>query len=108
MENFRQYNNEQGITRMEFEVPVICYCTLGLNYYKPTLKIEIELNDKIVDFLDLERYFKTDLNGEKLTCENLVKNVFDTMKKIYNPTKLKVCCQSDSHFLIRTIKEWEA
>ena len=107
MQDFRQYENKQGITKMEFEVPVLCYCTLGKNYYKPTLKIELVLKDKIVDFLDLERYFKQDLNGAKLTCEDLVEDVFKTIKEVYNPKKLRVCCQSDSHFIIRTIKEWE-
>lgn len=102
---FRQYKNKQKITAMEFEVPVLCYCTLGKNYYKPTLSIAIELRDNIVDFLDLEDFFKKELNGAKLTCEDLVEKVFKTMKDIYNPKYLYVCCQSDSHFLIRTIRE---
>jgi len=107
MENFRQYENKQEISKMEFEVPVVCYCPLGKNYYKPLLKIELEMRNYIVDFIDLERYFKVDLNGAAKTCEDLVNDVFNTLKEAYNPTKLRVCCQSDSHFIIRTIKEWE-
>lgn len=103
--NFRSYENEQNITRMEFEVPVVCYCPLGVNYYKPTLLIKIELSNRIIDFLDLEDFFKKELNGEKYTCEDLVGYVFSTMQKIYNPRYLYVCCESDSHFKIKTVKE---
>lgn len=102
---FRKYENKQNITKMKFEVPVVCYCTLGDNYYKPILNIEIGLSSKIVDFLDLEVFFKKELNGAKYTSEELVGKVFDTMKEIYNPKYLFVQVSSDSHFSIKTIKE---
>lgn len=103
--DFRQYDNKQKITEMEFEVPVVCYCPLGKNYYKPTLYISLKLSKNIVDFIDLEDFFKKELNGKGLTCEDLVGTVFNVMKDIYNPHYLRVQCKSDSHFVINTVKE---
>jgi len=66
---------------------------------------EVELGDKIVDFLDLEDYFKKDLNGKHLTTEQLCDEVFQTLKSHYEPKHIKVTVLSDSHFPIETIKE---
>ncbi len=101
----RKYKNENQISRMEFEVPVVVYCPLGNNYNKAFVGIEFTLSDTIVDFIDLEKFFKVDLNGAHLTSEELCARVFDVIKTEYNPKTLKVTVESNSHFTIRTIKE---
>lgn len=101
----RTYPNENGITKMEFTVPATVFCPLGPNYYRGTVTAEVELGDKIVDFLDLEDYFKKDLNGKPLTTEQLCDEVFQTLNNIYEPKHLRVTVLSDSHFPIKTIKE---
>ena len=101
----RTYPNENGITKMRFTVPTTVFCPLGPNYYRGTVTAEVELGDKIVDFLDLEDYFKKDLNGKHLTTEQLCDEEFQHLKSHYEPKHLKVVVLSDSHFPIETIKE---
>jgi len=101
----KTYSNADGITRMKFTAPVTALCPLGPNYYRATVICEVELDKTIVDFNDLEHYFKKDLNGKKLTTENLCNAVFQLFKEIYNPKHLKITVLSDSHFPIETIKE---
>ena len=73
----RTYENK-GITRMNFTIPVTVFCPLGPNYYRSTLSVEMELGENIVDFHDLEDYFKVELNGKELTSEDLVIEVFNS------------------------------
>ena len=101
----RTYPTENGITKMRFTVPATVFCPLVPNYYRGTVTAEVELGEKIVDFLDLEDYFKKDLNGKHLTTEQLCDEVFQTLKLHYEPKHIKVVVLSDSHFPIETIKE---
>ena len=96
----KTYSNDNGITRMRFlDVPVTVFCPLGPNYYRASVSCEIELNDTIADFLDLEAYFK------HLTSEQLCDEVFQKLTSVYEPEHLRVVVRSDSHFPIETIKE---
>ena len=100
----RTYENK-GISKMKMSVPVTVFCPLGPNYYRATINIEIELGDVIVDFLDLEDYFKKELNGKHLTSEDLVIEIFNHLDEAYKPMHLTVSSKSDSHFAIEVIKE---
>lgn len=100
----RTYPNEHGIDRMEFNAPVTAFCPLGNNYYRATVSCEIQLNKKIVDFIDLEDYFKKELNGKSLITEALADEVFNTLTEAYEPLFLRVKVHSDSHFPIDVIK----
>lgn len=105
MESIRTYKNVQEISSLKFSVPVTVFCPLGPNYYRAVVDCEMKLGDVIADFLDLERFFKKDLNGEHLTTEDLVAKVFDVMSATYHPEHIRVSVHSDSHFSIETIKE---
>lgn len=100
----RTYENK-GIDKMNFTVPVTVFCPLGPNYYRAVLTVKMELGEVIADFLDLENYFKKELNGKHLTSENLVIEVFNYLDEIYKPMHLSVSSHSDSHFDIDIIKE---
>lgn len=100
----RTYENK-GVNKMNFKVPVTVFCPLGPNYYRATLEVKMELGNNIVDFLDLEDYFKKELNGKHLTTEDLVIEVFNTLDEYYKPMHLSVASHSDSHFDIEVIKE---
>ena len=103
----RTYANEKGIKAYQFAVPVTVNCPLGQNYYRARVFVDIELGDKIVDFLDLEDYFKKSLNGLDLTTEALAAEVRDTMVREYEPKAVRVEVISDSHFEIHTVTEWK-
>jgi len=100
----RTYENK-GVDRLEFSIPVTAFCPLGPNYYRARVSVEIELGTVIVDFLDLEAYFKTELNGKKLTTEELTIEIFNTLNEVYKPIHLKVTSNSDSHFDLKVTKE---
>lgn len=102
----RTYNNDKEISEYSFRVPVTVNCPLGKNYYRATVLIRIILRDKIVDFLDLEHYFKSELNGMLLTTEHLAAKICEDMAREYNPSFVRCEVVSDSHFEIHTIKEW--
>lgn len=101
---FRRYENEHGISNMNFTAPVTVFCPLGPNYYRAAVTCEIELDAFIVDFIDLENYFKKELNGKELTTEALAGEVFAALEKAYAPKSITVKVHSDSHFPIDTIK----
>ena len=100
----RTYENK-GIDKMKFTVPVTPFCPLGPNYYRATINVEMELGEVIVDFLDLEDYFKKELNGKDLTSEDLVVEIYNKLDEVFKPMHLKVSSSSDSHFAIEVIKE---
>lgn len=89
---------------MTFKAITTPFCPLGNNYYRATISCEIELGNNIVDFCDLEDYFKS-LNGGPYTTEELCNEVFTTLKEEYGSGKVMVKVLSDSHFPIETIKE---
>ena len=103
----RTYANEKGIKAYNFAVPVTVNCQLGGNFYRARVLVSIELREKIVDFIDLEDYFKKSLNGLDLTTEALAAEVRDTMVREYEPQAVRVEVISDSHFEIHTITEWK-
>lgn len=100
----RTYENK-GINEMYFTVPVTPFCPLGPNYYRALVEVSIELKDTIVDFLDLEDYFKKELNGKSLTTEDLTIEVFNKLNEVYKPMHLKVTSHSNSHFDLSVTKE---
>lgn len=100
----RTYEN-MGVNRMNISVPVTVFCPLGPNYYRAEVDIEMELNKVIVDFIDLENYFKKELNGKDLTTEELTVEIFNTLDEIYKPIHLKVTSHSNSHFELSITKE---
>ena len=104
----RTYENSNAITEMRFRVPATVYCPLGANYYRAVIDLQIKLDKKIVDFVDLEVFFKSEINGKHLTTEQLCDLILETMKTNYEPKYIRCEVLSDSHFEIRTIKEWEA
>jgi hypothetical protein len=100
----RTYENK-GVNELNFTVPVTAFCPLGPNYYRAMVDVKIELGDKIVDFLDLEDYFKKELNGKPLTTEDLTIEIFNKLNDTYNPKHLRVASHSNSHFELEVVKE---
>ncbi len=100
----RTYENN-GVDKLEFSVPVTAFCPLGPNYYRAQVDVIIELGDLVVDFLDLEDYFKKELNGKHLTTEDLTIEVFNKLNEVYKPMHLKVTSHSNSHFELAVTKE---
>lgn len=100
----RTYENK-GVNRLDFTVPVTPFCPLGPNYYRAQVTVNMELGDVIVDFLDLEDYFKKELNGKHLTTEDLTIEVFNKLDEVYKPMHLKVTSHSNSHFELDITKE---
>ena len=103
----RTYENKNKIARYKFTVPVVVFCPLGDDYYNTTVVVDVELRKKIVDFIDLEDYFKKSLNGLDLTTEAIAAEVRDTMVREYEPQAVRVEVISDSHFEMHTITEWK-
>ena len=101
----RVYDNVNKVNKMCFSAPATPYCRLGQNYYRAKVEVEIELAKHIVDFCDLETYFKADLNGADLTVEELCNEVFETLRNAYKPHSIKVTVNSDSHFPIAVTKD---
>ena len=103
----RTYENKNKIARYKFTVPVVVFCPLGDDYYNTTVVVEVELDKKIVDFLDLEDYFEKQLNGQHLTTEELAAEVRDTIAKEYEPKSVRVEIVGGSHIDAHTITEWK-
>ena len=97
----RVYKNKY-VRAYEFKVPVVVYCSLGENYYQAIAKIDISKPHSIVDFIDLENFFKKELNGQRLTAEDLGAKIKSTLQKYLRPKKISVEIISNSHFEIHT------
>lgn len=93
----RTYNNENGINKATFELPVNYYCPLGRNYSRATVKVEMELGNKIAELLDISDYFRMELNGAKLTQEGLCGEIFLKMCETYEPRHISVKVFADGH-----------
>lgn len=100
-----QFINEQGITQIQFDKNIIMYCPMGEGHYLAKIKVEFAPNDIIMDYLDIDKFFKK-LEGQKLIIENTVNEVFMELLK-YEPIRLKVTVTAESnvHLPVTVIKE---
>ena len=92
----RRYKNEQGITSTKFEQEVIIRCTLGGNFNKTKVEVELEHGDWYLDFDDIRDYFN-DLYGKEFSQEELIAEVYDTMWREYEPKTLIVRAIETTH-----------
>lgn len=99
--------NTQGITSIEFERRVQAFCPLGQDYYTATIIVYLEPDKNIMDYCHTDEFIKS-LGGKHLIIEDLIKEVFDHIKK-YEPKYLRVSAEAESnvHFPVTVTKEEE-
>lgn len=100
----KTFQNTMGVNKLKFTAFTVPYCRLGKNYYHANVTVEIQLWEKLCDFLDVEAYFKS-LNGADLIDEELVAKVFEDFKGFYEPRHIKVTVSTASHFPLEITKE---
>ncbi len=87
-----KFENVQGITEISFTQNVQCFCPLGNDWYTNQLSVTM-IPDKIIpDYCDVDDFIRS-LSGKELIIEDVIKQVFDYIKKEYNPKSIKVQSQ---------------
>lgn len=94
------------VKRYKLRPKTVTFCPLGDNYYLSKVEIDIELDGKVADLLDVENLFKKDLNGRTTSIEDLASNICETIVKWYSPISVRVECVADTHIEVHAIAEW--
>ena len=64
--------NTQKITKVKFSKIAHCFCPLGNDWYTCNVEAEVFLGDELIDFLDIDKYFKEEIESKSLIVEDVV------------------------------------
>lgn len=77
--------NAQGITKIEYSTRSHNFCPIGKDWYTSNIKVVIEPDKQIPDYIELDEYIKDFVDSKHIIIEEVVNSVFTHIKKQYNP-----------------------
>lgn len=104
----KTYDNTMGITTTVVDYPVTSYCIIGNDYYTGELHVEITMGSQYIDLDIVRTFFEKDLNGARVTAEELVGLVFEKIKTLYVPKAVKIEFSFSSPLPTKLVKTWES
>lgn len=97
--------NVDSIDRIEFSKNITLYCPLGYGYYLAKVSVDITPDEILMDYLDIEEFFKS-MEGQEFIIEEAVAKIHDFLKTHYRPLAVivKVTAESNVHFPVTVTK----
>lgn len=101
-----QFNNTQGIEKIEFEKSVIPYCPIGRKSYVASIHIIFVPSGIIMDYLEVEAEIN-ELEGQNLLVEDCAARALEIIKK-YKPESAIVSVKAThaGHFDVTVTKSF--
>lgn len=101
--NMGTFINDLGINTIEMFKVTHCFCPLGGAYctYNVTVKV---IPDKVIpDYMDIEEYFKTYIDGKTYTIEHAASTIRDFINNEYEPCYVGVTieCHDAAHMPVK-------
>lgn len=100
--------NKENITKIVMRPKAITKCQIGQDWFNNDLEIEFIPNECYPDYMQIERYVLTEIEGQELNIEHVVDKLYGMIKKTFNPLYLKVTDHirgCNTHFDVDVIKE---
>lgn len=99
------FEHTQGLSNVSFNKTITMFCPLGNDYYTATVYVEFKPKKLMMDYLDMEQYFK-DIQGEPLIIEDLTAQVYNKIDEMITPEKLTVTVHAENatHFPVSVTK----
>lgn len=72
-------DNTQGVQRIEFKLHVVCFCTIGKEWYNMDVRCIVDVGDYYPDYCDIQRYINDNIQGKGLTIEDALFKVKEFM-----------------------------
>lgn len=95
------------ISGTKIAIPFGAICSVTDKAFEGNVIIEYHPNKKVIEFVDTERIIK-DITRNKLTVEELVDKIFETVKASISPKYLKILVdvhKSEAHQPVQVWRE---
>lgn len=105
---FTKIDNKQGITKIILRPTLIAKCKIGQDWYVNKLDIHFIPNNCYPDYMEVNEYIMSELDGAELNIEDVVERVYNFFNDTYSPKSLKVIDNVSgvkTHFDVVVIKE---
>lgn len=75
--------NTQKITKVKFAKIAHCFCPIGNDWYTCNVDAEVNLGEELIDFLDIDAYFRDEIESKHLIVEDVVAKTAEFIER-YN------------------------
>ena len=99
--------NSQGINCIIMRPKVIAKCKLGQDWFMNDLEIRFIPDSCYPDYMEIESYIMTKIDGKELNIEEVVEILYDMLMDEYSPKNLQVVNNVHSaktHFSVSVVK----
>lgn len=100
--------NTQEITMIIMKPTAITKCQIGQDWYKNELEITMLPDETYPDYMKVQGWVMTNIDGKELNIEDVVEKVFRYVSETYKPKQLRVTDNvtgNKVHFDVVVIKE---
>jgi len=95
--------NEQGIKRIIMKPTACTLCKIGQDWYHNNLDIQFIPADCYPDYMQVEEFIMSEIDGKPLNIEDVVDNIYNFLMDNYCPQALSVTdyvTDCKSHFSV--------
>lgn len=99
--------NTQGITKIVMRPTAYTICQLGGDFYKSKLEITFEPNEYYPDYMEVNKFISSEIDGKYANIEDVVESIYDFLQ-LYEPKKITVVnhvTDCRTHFDVDVVKE---
>lgn len=83
-------DNEYGIKEIVMYPVAICFCPLGNDWYKNQFEVKMQINQKIPDYCEIERWLDENIRGKSLIIEDAVNKFYSFLIETYKPVLIEI------------------
>ena len=82
--------NEYKVTSITISGEAKCFCPLGQDWYTNRFTMELQPDEVIPDYCEIDRYIDENINGKHYIIEEAVKILYEYLASTYAPDFLRV------------------
>lgn len=94
--------NNENVKTVEMFPQVKCFCPLGKDWYTNKLHITLEITDYYIDYLDVQKFLKEEVEGHGFTIEGACKKIYDFLKEQgFEEIEIEAEASDGAHFPVK-------
>lgn len=87
--------NTQGITQIIYKAKTKNYCPIGRDWYTSNIQAQIEPDNIIPDYIDLDKFVAEQINQKEMIIEDVVNTLYNHISAKYKPKSLTITIKVD-------------